>query len=96
MGRAEIRKQVRQGQVMTVDEHNKRTARELAVLKSIWVRQYSACMATVLRDKFGFGLVRCKRFIEHLQDLMDSVQKGYVDIDDLNKALEEEIGLKIE
>lgn len=50
---------------------------------------------TVLHDKFGFGGKRLERFLEYYADLLDSYNRGYVSIDDLNNTLFEETGIKI-
>ena len=49
----------------------------------------------VLRDNYGFGKVRSERFIDQVIDLYDSFDKGYLTIDDIHKALYEEVGIKI-
>ena len=49
----------------------------------------------VLRDKFGFGKVRLERYLEHLNDTIDSFNKGYIDLVDVAKTLEEEVDIKI-
>jgi hypothetical protein len=50
---------------------------------------------TVLKFKFGFGKVRLDRFIEHYNDLLDSYNKGYITVDDLNTDLFENTGMKV-
>lgn len=50
----------------------------------------------VLHDKWGFGQTRGERFLEQVLDLYDSFEKGYVTIEDLQKCLWEEGGIKIE
>ncbi len=50
---------------------------------------------TVLHDKFGFGKKRCDEVMEHVHDLLDSYNKGYVSVQDLNEVLHEEVGIKI-
>lgn len=50
----------------------------------------------VLHDKWGFGKVRCERFIDQVLDLYDSFENDYVTLDDLKKCLWEEAGIKIE
>lgn len=51
-----------------------------------------AIMFSVLRDKEGWGVVRLKRLWDEVEDLSDSIGKGYVSVRDLLETLEEEIG----
>jgi len=55
----------------------------------------TALVLTVLRDKFGFGPVRLKRVWGGVNDLADSVVKGYVTKADLERVLVEEAGITI-
>lgn len=48
-----------------------------------------------LRDEFDFGTVRLQRYIDKMHDLLDSYNKGLISIDDLNKTIEEETGIKV-
>lgn len=50
---------------------------------------------TVLHNKFGFGTKRLERFVDMYQDLLDSYNRGYVSVEDLNVDLEEETGIKV-
>ena len=50
---------------------------------------------SVMRDKEGYGVKRLTRLYDRIQYLVDSFNKGYVDIYDLKKALEEEAGIVI-
>lgn len=50
---------------------------------------------TILHNKFGFGATRLERFADYYADLLDSYNKGYVSVDDLNKDLLEETGVKV-
>lgn len=49
----------------------------------------------VLRDKYGYGAQRLERFIDDVADMLDSYNKGYLDLDDIKKTLEEETGIKV-
>lgn len=55
-----------------------------------------AIMFSVLRDKEGWGVVRLKRLWDEVEDLSDSIEKGYVSVQDLLETLEEEIGAVLE
>lgn len=50
----------------------------------------------VLRDFFGFGGQRLKRFYENLIDMYDSIDKDYLDLEDIRKTLREEAGIDLE
>lgn len=55
-----------------------------------------AIMFSVMRDKEGWGIVRLKRLWDEVEDLSDSIGKGYVSVQDLLETLEEEIGAVLE
>lgn len=50
---------------------------------------------TVLHDKFGFGQKRCERYIDELVALLDSYNRGYISVKDLEQVLQDEVHLKI-
>jgi hypothetical protein len=50
---------------------------------------------TVLKFKFDFGKVRLQRFLDMYNDLLDSYNKGYITIDDLNDDLYEHAKMKV-
>lgn len=50
----------------------------------------------VLHDKWGFGKVRCERFVEQLLELYEAYQKDYVTIEDLMQVLADEAGIRVE
>ncbi len=50
---------------------------------------------TVLHDKYGFGTKRCEGVVDYVNDLLDSFNRGYISIDDLNSTLYEETGIKV-
>ena len=45
----------------------------------------------ILRDKFGFGKVRLERYLEHYQDAVDSLNKGYLDLKDVQRVMMDEV-----
>ena len=45
----------------------------------------------VLKDKFGFGKVRLERYLKHYQEAVDSLNKGYLDLNDVQKVLLDEV-----
>ncbi|WP_010242858.1 hypothetical protein [Peptoniphilus rhinitidis] len=50
----------------------------------------------VLRDFFGFGGQRLKRFYENLIDMYDSIDKDYLDLKDIANTLREEASIDLE
>ena len=50
----------------------------------------------VLRDFFGFGGQRLKKFYMALIDMYDSIDKDYLDLDDIRDTLREEAGIDLE
>lgn len=50
---------------------------------------------TAMRDKEGCGPARLMRLWHEIEELCDSVAKGYVKIDDMSAALLEEAGIQI-
>lgn len=47
----------------------------------------------VLRDKFGFGKKRLKRFSEEYLEVIDAYNKDYLDFYDVVKMMERETGI---
>jgi predicted ferric reductase len=50
---------------------------------------------TVMRDKEGYGIKRLKRIFDETTELADSINKGYVKWQDLEKVLEDEADIKL-
>lgn len=46
-----------------------------------------------MRDKEGYGPKRLRRLLDEVNYLSDSIVKGYVSVQDLFRALEEEVGI---
>ncbi len=49
-----------------------------------------------LRDEFGFGTERLKRFSDKLLDVYDSFDKGFFTLEDVKKTIYEETGVIVE
>ena len=45
----------------------------------------------ILRDKFGFGKIRLERYLGYYQEAVDSLNKGYLDLNDVQRVLLEEV-----
>lgn len=56
---------------------------------------YSAAIALVLHDKWGFGHDRLARVVVQINETYESILDEYVDIEDIRKALLEEAGVKL-
>ena len=59
------------------------------------VKQYSAAVMLCLRDKLGFGPVRVQRFMKDVDELFDSINQGYLSLDDIIRTVEEELNISI-
>ena len=75
------------------------TAKEIEDLKLNSTRQAVSITQLfpllVLRDEFGFGEKRLKRFLAKYQETLEAYNEGYVDLKDIAKMLEEEVNVKI-
>ena len=58
-------------------------------------RQMILLPLMVLRDHYGFGAKRLEDYIDYVADMLDSYNKGYLNLDDIEKTLEEETGIKV-
>lgn len=94
MNRAQRRKLAKKG----LDHKDLKILHDYTVHDSIKqaVKYYSVVTAMVLHDKWGFGNVRLKRYLEQVQELFDAIEKGYVSLDDCEKILLEECDVEIE
>ena len=59
------------------------------------VEQYSAAIAIVMRDKWGFGKKRLPRLVGQINDAFYSILAGYYSIDDVKQTLREEVDYNI-
>lgn len=59
------------------------------------VRSYSAAVAMVLYDKCNFGKPKIQMTLRQTENLFDSINKGYVKIEDLERTLYDELDIKI-
>ena len=71
------------------------TAADVAKAKREAVMSAIAIFFTVMRDKEGYGIKRLRRLWDEVNDLSDSITKGFVSVPDLIKVLEEEAGIVI-
>jgi len=59
------------------------------------VHDMNVAMAMVLHDKLGFGETRLKRFLSDIMDIYDSIERGYINIAEIEKCLLDETGVEI-
>lgn len=60
-----------------------------------WRITMMAAFALQLHDKHGWGKKRLQELITEVGDTFDSVNKGYLSLDDIVETVENEIGLKL-
>lgn len=52
-------------------------------------------VASVLADKFGYTKERIIRVLNEMNEMADSINKGYLNLDDLEKVLKDEYNITI-
>lgn len=57
---------------------------------------YEAVLVLALHDKLGFGEKRARRFMKYVRDTFDSVQQGYVSLEDIKDEIKETMNIDIE
>lgn len=92
--RAERRKIIKKG--LPDNELKKMLEKEGLKATRLAVSGYSAVLALCLHDKLGFGKVRAQRFMKGIEDTFDSIEKGYVTMEDIINTVENELEIKIE
>lgn len=70
--------------------------RETAKAKDDAIRYAMVVFMSVMYDKEGYGKKRMRRVWNEVNDLSDSIAEGYVNLDDLEKMLEDEAGIILE
>ena len=68
---------------------------ELSRIIDYVVKQYSAVLALCLHDKLGFGKVRAQRFMREVDRVFESINEGYLSLDDVIETVEKELGITI-
>jgi len=94
MSRQQRRRIARKG--ISPEELRAMREQDIRMAVSLTIRDYHAVMLLCLRDKLGFGRVRALRFLEDINEVFDSVRKGYLDIDDIRDTVEKELGIKVD
>lgn len=80
--------QKRQATQADVNKAKKRAM--IDAINTVW-----AIFFTVMRDKEGYGRKRLCRLWGHVDELSDSIAKGYVSVEDLKKVLADEAGITL-
>ena len=88
----EQRRRVGQGRISPEAIKQYEASRDSEIVRLV-VHEMNVVMLMMLHDKFGFGPVRLKRAYDSLLESWDAVDKNYVDIKDMERALKEETGL---
>lgn len=89
MGKAKKVNPHRRPATMADVKKAKRQATEDAI-SATW-----AIFFTVMRDKEGYGPKRLCRLWDRVNDLSDSIARGYVSVNDLKKVLADETGITL-
>ena len=84
-----VKKKLTDKDIKKMEDNAKRDSIDFAIMN------YFACVALCLHDKLGFGHDRACRFLQDVDNLFDSINKGYLSLDDVLKTIEEEIGIKL-
>ena len=88
--RAIVKKKLTDKDIKIMEENVKKELIDFTIMN------YLACVALCLHDKLGFGHDRACRFMRDVDNLFDSINKGYLSLDDVLKTVEEEIGITFE
>lgn len=57
---------------------------------------FAIMLCSVLADKWGFGKIRIQRMINQIQYVADSINTGYITLDDLQEELLENHKIQID
>ena len=57
---------------------------------------FAIMLCSVLADKWGFGKIRMQRMVNQVQYVADSINTGYITIDDLIEELYEKHNIQID
>ncbi len=94
MSRQQRRRIARKG--ISPEELREMREQDIRMAVLLTIRDYHAVMLLCLRDQLGFGRVRALRFLEDINEVFDSVRKGYLDLDDIRDTVEKELGIKVD
>ena len=57
---------------------------------------FAIMLCSVLADKWGFGKIRIQRMINQIQYVADSINTGYITLDDLQEELRDNHKIQID
>jgi predicted Zn-dependent protease len=60
------------------------------------VNGFALMLCSVLADKWGFGTIRIQRILDQIYYVADSVNKGYITLNDLEEQLYDEHKIRID
>lgn len=96
MNRQQRRQQEKKNkQTLTRAEAKQAASLTARVVMDKAIKDYSAAIMLCLHDKLGFGPKRAQRFMAQVEELFDSINQGYLSVDDVIKTVEEELGIQI-
>ena len=74
---------------------NKGVDKALAEGVNFAVRNYSAAVLLVLKDKFDFDTDQLKEAVDYINETFDSICEGYLTLNDISDVLKEENDIDI-
>ena len=87
---SEPMRQYKQSEIDAIEERARREGCRFAVEMML------GFPIMVLRDKYGFGRKRLEQFVDHVTELYDSFERGYITLEDLRDTIHAETGVTIE
>jgi len=95
VNRAEKRKAIKTGSLMTTGEVNVLLRAEGRRMLNKAVNDYSAALCLVLRDELGFGKDRAQRFLSKVSEIFEDISDERLSVEDIKKTIKDEIGIVI-
>lgn len=64
-------------------------------VKMVLIGAMKCASVMTLHDRFGFGNIRCSRYLDDFSEKVDAVFQNYASLEDFREVIKEEIGLDI-
>lgn len=84
---------------LTQEQFDNAVNARIRAKESEYINQLMQIVTTVpmwvLRTKYGYGRDRLNKFIIEFNELVDSINSGYLDFDDIITTLKEEVDIDI-
>lgn len=84
---------------LTQEQFDNAVKARMRAKESEYINQLMQIVTTVpmwvLRTKYGYGRDRLNKFIIEFNELVDSINNGYLDFDDIITTLKEEVDVDI-